>query len=111
MCSNVLPLHVCVYTVVFLHIAFVCCVHVSVILIFMFLCAVSVHILCAPLWVVNIFVCLSVYVPAWLCERDFSLIMIKKAKMEEEREHFNAVNYPPLLACHTCAGIAEILFE
>lgn len=31
--------------------------------------------------------------------------------MQEEREDFNAANYPPLLAHHTCAADAGIQFE
>lgn len=43
-------------------------------------------------------------------KRDFSPI-IRKAKMQREREHFNAANYPPLLARRTCAAGGGISFE
>lgn len=31
--------------------------------------------------------------------------------MEEEREHFIAINYPPRFTHHTCTGTEEISFE
>ena len=82
----------------------VACTYVCLFDVFALMCVcVCVCVFMFPCVRACLAVCACVFVSGReSAERDFSPI-IRKAKMQREREHFNAANYPPLLARHTCA--------